>query len=310
MKALIAAVLAIPALLVTVDAASFHVLNRNNGSIISSGEKRGYLLYVPASYDRARPTPLVISLHGGATWPAVQRDITRWNRVAAEHGFIVVYPEGSGLHRGHHGGRQKRWNVNMGRGLQRDVQFISDLIDRLQATYNIDPTRIYADGLSNGGGMAFVLSCTLSDRIAAVGMVGSAQTLPWSWCKDERPVPMINFHGTADTFTPYRGGMSMVSHNHSFPGVAAWTSNWARRNRCSPAPVEKRVADDVTRIEYTNCTAPVLLYRIERGGHTWPRGKPMPKWMAGTTTESIDATREMWRFFRGQRLTRRSLRIE
>ena len=80
----------------------------------------------------------------------------------------------------------------------RDVRFISELIDKLEAAYNIDPARIYANGFSNGGGMAFVLSCTLSDRIAAVGMVGAAQTLPWSWCTDHRPVPMIAFHGTAD----------------------------------------------------------------------------------------------------------------
>ena len=31
---------------------------------------------------------------------------------------------------------------------------------------NIDRKRIYANGLSNGGGMSFVLSCTLADRIA------------------------------------------------------------------------------------------------------------------------------------------------
>ena len=57
-------------------------------------------------------------------------------------------------------------------GLTRDVRFISELIDTLEAAYNIDPARIYANGLSNGGGMAFVLSCTLSDRIAAVGHGG------------------------------------------------------------------------------------------------------------------------------------------
>ncbi len=63
--------------------------------------------------------------------------------------------------------------------LRKDVRFISDLVDELEKDYNIDPTRIYADGLSNGGGMAFVLSCKLSDRIAAVGMVAAAQMLPW-----------------------------------------------------------------------------------------------------------------------------------
>jgi polyhydroxybutyrate depolymerase len=44
-----------------------------------------------------------------------------------------------------------------------DVIFISELIDKLEASYNIDPARIYANGLSNGGGVTFALSCTLSE---------------------------------------------------------------------------------------------------------------------------------------------------
>src|SRR5437899_12772654 len=91
-------------------------------------------------------------------------------------------------------------------GLMRDVRFISELIDTLRAAYNIDRTRIYANGMSIGGGMAFVLSCTLSDRIAAVGMVSAAQSLAASWCTDPRPVPMIEFHWAADPIVPYGRG--------------------------------------------------------------------------------------------------------
>src|SRR3989475_7914632 len=90
----------------------------------------------------------------------------------------------------------------------RDVRFISALIDTLEAAYNIDPTRIYANGLSAGGGMAFVLSCTLSDRIAAVGLVAAAQPLDWSRCTDQRPVPVIAVHGDADPIRPDQGGPS------------------------------------------------------------------------------------------------------
>src|SRR5574341_1579817 len=83
-----------------------------------------------------------------------------------------------------------------------DVQFIADLIDTLAARYNIDRPRVYANGLSNGGGMAFAISCTLSDRIAAVGVVAPALFMRWSDCTDQRPVPMIAFHGTADRQVP------------------------------------------------------------------------------------------------------------
>jgi polyhydroxybutyrate depolymerase len=144
-----------------------------------------------------------------------------------------------------------------------------------------------------------VLSCTLSDRIAAVGMVGAAHLTPWSWCTDPRPVPMIAFHGTADGATPYNGGTSWVS-SRAFPDIPTWTANWARRNRCGPNPIESVVAADVTRLEYTNCAdeAAVVLYTILGGGHTWPGGGALPEWFVGTTSRSIDASSQMWAFFR------------
>ncbi len=299
-KMLIGAVLVIiglPVVLVLIAAGSIYVLNRTNGTIVSSGQKREYLLYVPRSYDPAKPTPLVISMHAAALWPAAQMGISQWNRVADEHGFIVVYPAGG------FGKLAKAWVMKSDARRMAEVRFISELIDTLEAAYNIDSTRIYANGLSNGGAMAFVLSCTLSHRIAAVGTVAAAQELPWSWCADNRPVPMIAFHGTADPLVPYNGGRSWASPI-SFPNVRTWTANWARRNRCGPNPIESVVAADVNRLEYTDCAddAAVVLYTIRGGGHSWPGGKPMPEWMVGPTSREIDATGLMWAFFGEHRL--------
>jgi polyhydroxybutyrate depolymerase len=285
--------ISLPVLLVLIDAGSFKVANRSNGSFVSSGQRREYLLHVPQSYDRAKPTPLVISMHGAGGWPVQQRDLSGWNRLADAQGFIVVYPsafEGAG---------PRIWHVDRGAGLMRDVRFISALIDTLEAAYNIDPTRIYANGISNGGGMTFVLSCTLSDRIAAVGMVAAAQTLPWSWCTDRRAVPMMAFHGTADPDIPYDGGSSWMAPD-SFPNVLAWTKSWSRRNQCGVMPVDSKVASDVRRLEYTRCAsdASVVLYTIKGGGHTWPGGERMPEWFVGSTSHSIDATGLMGAFFR------------
>ena len=157
--------------------------------------------------------------------------------------------------------------------------------------------------------MSFALSCTLSNRIAAVGMVAAAQTLPWVWCsgkreagsgtrETERPVPVISFHGTADPVVPYNGGSSWISPR-PFPSVTIWAANWANRNRCGPNPVESTVTPDVTRREYGQCAddAAVVLYTIRGGGHTWPGGMPLPEWLVGRTTNSIDATGLMWAFF-------------
>ena len=284
----------LPPLFVLVNAASFYSVNRTNGSIVTSaGQTREYILYVPGSYDRSKPTPLVISIHGAANWPSFQMNLSQWNGLADAHGFIVVYPAGEG-------GGPKTWHLRGERTPSRmpDVVFISELIDRLEASYNIDPARIYANGISNGGGVTFALSCTLSDRIAAFGPVAAAVTLPVDWCPDSRPAAMIAFHGTDDRFTPYNGSKVWLAPE-PFPSIPEWTAAWARRNRCAPTPVASAVASDVTRLEYTHCAddASVMLYTIEGGGHTWPGGPPLPEWLVGRTSRGVDATRLMWSFF-------------
>jgi polyhydroxybutyrate depolymerase len=291
------ALIGLPAAIVPIEAVSFYRTNRDNGSFVSSGEKREYLLYVPKSYNRSTPTPLVISMHGAGLWGASQRDISRWNELADAKGFIVVYPSGAG------GKGVRIWRAEPGEDLKKDVRFISALIDTLRASYNIDSSRIYANGLSNGGGMSFALSCELSNRIAAVGLVAAAQTLPWRFCTDQRPVPMIAFHGTEDPDVPYNGGSSWISAT-PFPNVPSWTAHWARRNRCASDPVDSAVALDVIRRTYRECAdaAPVVLYTIRGGGHTWPGGKRLPEWFAGRTTHSINATSLMWTFFSDHRL--------
>jgi polyhydroxybutyrate depolymerase len=305
-----AAVIGLPVALVLIVVVSFYALmsryasNRTNGTIVSSAQTRTYLLHVPRSYDPGKASPLVISLHAAALWPATQMEVSHWNRLADEHGFIVVYPSGTTLSGAGTGPLPFRvWLLRPEATAAANVRFISDLIDTLEAAYNIDPTKIYANGFSNGGAMTFALSCRLSHRLAAVGTVSAAQDQrPWSWCADSTPVAFINFHGTED-LVPYNGGEVALSPS-PFPSVLTWTANWAKRNQCAPNPIEAMVAADVIRLEYTNCStgAAVVLYTVKGGGHQWPGGKPLPEWLVGPASRTIDATRLMWAFFREHQL--------
>jgi polyhydroxybutyrate depolymerase len=263
-------------------------------TLISSGEKREYLLYVPRSYDPSKPAPLVITLHTSMSWPNSAMAISQWNRVADQEGFLVVYPGGTG-------GRAKSWEMAGSETPSRmpDVLFISQLIDKLEATYNIDKTRIYANGMSNGGGMAFVLSCTLSNRIAAVGIVSAGLDPGWDWCTDHRPVPVIAFHGTADPICPYNGGPSKLGGG-TFPSVPGFLANWSQRNHCGITPTQSTLTTDITRLQYIACAdnAAVALYTIHGEGHQWPGGKRVrAEWLVGPYSRSVDATRQMWTFF-------------
>jgi len=147
----LAGIVALVLAIVLIGALTFAIVNRTNGKIISSGETRRYLLHVPKNIDPSQPVPLVITIHGFAQWPANQSNVSQWNPIADREGFIVVYPSGTGF--------PKRWQAFPQQSFadSKDVVFISDLIDTLSAQYNIDSSRIYVNGLSNGGGMTFLL---------------------------------------------------------------------------------------------------------------------------------------------------------
>ena len=247
---------------------------------------------MPESYDPTVPTPLVISLHGFVEWPAHQMEISHWNDLADQYGFIVVYPSGTSF--------PLRWRAYRPSGsdtdLMVDVTFISDLIDKLSASYHIDATRIYANGLSNGGGMTFLLSCKLSERIAAIGSVAGAYLLPWEECNPSRQVPAILFHGTADPIVPFQGGPS-GSFDLPFPSIPEWADELAARNGCGKPALELSSSGDVSGIQYPDCSADVVFYTVAGGGHSWPGGKPLPKIITGYTSQDVDATRLMWDFF-------------
>lgn len=263
----VAVVVAVALLLPAAGWVAFQVLNRTNGEILTSGATRRFLLHVPESLPQDRSVPLVVDLHGFAQWPANQRDISNWDDLADEKGFIVVHPEGTGFPR--------RWASHSPDEPQtdRDVTFIADLIDHLSAEHPIDPDRIHVAGISNGGGMAFVLSCELSDRVASIGTVAGLFTHPWEACDRTRPVPLIAFHGLDDEIVPFAGG-----------------------------PLDGPLGG--TRWSDCDGGADVILHTIADGGHTWPGGDPLPEFIAGYTSPAIDATATTWEFFEDHPLRR------
>jgi len=263
---------------------------RTNGHISVNGERRSYILYVPKDLDTTKPVPLVISLHGFAGFPGNQVRVTQWNKLADEEGFIVVYPRGTGF--------PLHWRATNSQTVVNDLAFITALMDKLEGQYNIDPKRVYANGFSNGGGMAFALSCQLSDRIAAIGTVSGAYLFPWSECASQRAVPLISFHGTADPIVPYMGGPS-DSFDLPFAPLPDWIAAYASHAGCLSMPETLAPQGKASAIRYSGCHdgAEVIFYTLQDGGHSWPGSTGTPRFVGGETNHDIDATRLIWNFF-------------
>ena len=177
--------------------------------------------------------------------------------------------------------------------------FLSALIDQLWNEYDIDLSRVYSTGMSNGGYMSYQLACSLSDRIAAIASVtGSMTVITDSDCDPQRAVPVLQFHGTSDIVVNYNG----------IPGFSLPLEDvidyWVDQNGCATTPdttdIPNTDTTDNSTVElftYGNCAddTAVEFYKITGGGHTWPGAFPFG--VSGATNQDIQASPLIWEFF-------------
>ncbi len=264
--------------------------------------QRAYRVYLPTRYDGTTPLPLVLVFHGRFQ---NARDIAEWtdfNAASEEHGFIAVYPIGI---KGH-------WNDGriaipiMAAGNHDDVGFVKTLLAHLEATLAIDPTRIYATGMSNGAMFVQRLACELPGIFAAIGPV--AGTLPSNvapQCTPSQPVSVIEIHGTKDAYTHWDGG-SVRGLGGKTLSVPKTIAHWRQLDSCPSTPDinyhphrDQRDQTRVRRETYGPCRSDteVALYAIEGGGHTWPGGPDDPRIFSGRVNRDISATKLLLAFF-------------
>ncbi len=231
-------------------------------TISSGGIKRTFKLHIPHRYASDTATALVLNFHGRTSNAFAQEQLSEFSLLADEQGFIVVYPQATGS--------PSTWEdfPESGSGVD-DVQFTRDLIAHLSIELNIDPARIYATGLSNGGGMANRLACDLADRIAAIAPIAGGY-YDWEKCTPSRPVPVIAFHGQRDEIIPYYG--TNLEGVVNLPALPIWAADWAARNQCAPAPKHTSTGGVITTDSWSHCAngADVVLYSLTMEGHYWP----------------------------------------
>jgi polyhydroxybutyrate depolymerase len=267
------------------------------------GVPRHYRLHVPQGLDA--PAPLLIVLHGGGGSMRQMERFTGFTPIAEREGFIVVYPQGL----------EYRWNDGRdfeGSTESEDVAFIDGLIEHLLASQPIDPDRIYATGISNGGFMSFRLACQLSERIAGIAAVTASLSEDIAPdCAPQRPLKFLLINGTADPLLPYEGGTVTLPPDNAPRGEVRSAVDsvafWAAHNHCAPEPLFAALPDsnqhDDSQVEirtYAACEAATVLYTVVNGGHTWPGGEQyLPVAVIGGTNRDFDASETIWAFFAG-----------
>ncbi|MCH9685797.1 MAG: prolyl oligopeptidase family serine peptidase [Deltaproteobacteria bacterium] len=220
------------------------------------GVSRTYDLFVPTSYDPMALAPLVLNFHGLLGSPSQQASFSQFNGIAEGHSMLVAYPAGIGnsFNAGVCCGQASSSGVD-------DVGFARALVADVASKMCVDPRRVYATGMSNGGHMAHRLACEAADMFAATASVAGVLSLITP-CTPSRPVSMLQFHGTADTIVGY----------NSVPPVMPMMEAWAARNGCSGQPETTFDQGDIQCQTWPSCNGEVevSLCTIDGGGHCWP----------------------------------------
>ncbi len=265
-----------------------------------NGVSRTYLLYVPAGQNGKR-LPAFIMLHGSGSTGAQHERYSNFDAFAQTHGLVVMYPNGI----------DKHWNDGRVIGHEStndDIAFMKAMLAEVTAQGVIDPKRVYAAGISNGGFMAQHMACVMPDALAGIAVVAATQPVDAA-CPSARPMPVIFFHGTADKLVPFNGGpiAPQFGNRGSALSNAQAVAVWQKRNGCGAVQKTQLPTKNdqlAVTVETYSCPAGRGLENVivQDGGHTWPGAHQ--GWLAtkflGPVTGNIDANDTMWTFFQSQ----------
>ncbi|MER5260289.1 PHB depolymerase family esterase [Streptomyces sp. NPDC002855] len=236
------------------------------------GKKRVYTVHAPPGYSRTEKLPLVIAMHPYPADGAAAAAISGLSAKADKENFLVAYPDG--LNRG--------FNALICCGTEDDVGFIRTMTKRLTGTWNADPDRVYATGISNGGDMSFKLAVELPDTFAAIAPVSGGYLGPDSATDSympKTPVSVVTFIGGLD---------------EHYTGMGEGITAWQKRLSCKTSRPEKLKKKISRTTAECRDGSDVVVYRLADMGHSWPGG-------AGGSmsdpTAGIKATDLMWKFF-------------
>ena len=275
---------------------------------------RSYEVHVPAGLTA--PAPMVVVLHGCAQDAGAMRELTRFEELADQNGFVVVFPEQDAS-----ANIQRCWNWFLSSNQEREsgeTLILASIVQEVQSRVLIDSKRVHVTGLSAGGAMAVVLASTWPDLFASVGVASGCafKGMPCAQKANTEPadvlagyvvsamgfyahlIPLIAMQGDLDTTVPPENLPVLVGQwllagdkidDGQVNGSIASTASVKESGTSQGG-----LAYDIER--YAGPAKSVFLetWMVHGMGHAWSGG-PAVAW---SDPKGPDATAAMWAFMK------------
>jgi polyhydroxybutyrate depolymerase len=238
--------------------------------------------YLPLDRTAGQRLPVIVLLHGHSGNGGLITQEGDWEAAVEADHLIVLTPEGV----------QQSWNAGAccrlasTLGIQ-DEKFLDALVNDLRLRPEVDPSRIYMVGESNGGIMTYRYLCDHAAKLAGAASVVGTNI---DGCRPSAPIPIMHVAGTADAAVPYKGGRTSISialATKSFPPVVASVKKVAAAEGCGDTPAISSESSRVRIQDWSGCRngSKVRLVTVSGMAHEWPRA-PL-----------FDGTTQILRFF-------------
>lgn len=286
----------------TSDKVSSQISSKNVWSsgahkIVVDGIEREFLLDVPSQLQPN--SALVFVFHGYTDSARSIRRYSGFSKLVDTHGFVAVYPQGTRDSRGKTF-FQVGYSFHEKNSID-DVKLTRTLTDRLVKDLQLDPKLVFATGMSNGGDMSYFLASQDEPFVRAIAPVAGTMMKKWGGSFIPRArIPVLHVHGTADRITKWQGDLENRDGWGAYLSLDQVLAKWVdgmELEKVDVAETSSGNGSDQPRILRRRWSTDVddtvvQLYRIEDGGHVWPKHLDEPE----TTTAAV-----IWEFFSSYR---------
>jgi len=264
-------IVALANLVLLISALSDEIGNKEfaDRTSIIIGAERPAELFLPLANESDKSSGILINLHGYSGSSISQTTYTFLKESALAAGLAYVAPDGMKDRVGN-----RFWNASnaccdFAKSGVNDVEYIDSLIDEISDSYNLDKSRIYLFGHSNGHFMSYQYLCTAKNKVAAIAGLAGSMDLDPAQCAG-KSANVLHIHGDADATISYAGGALFAQ---SYPSVDEVVKRWSNNNQCS-ANTENELdviaamsGEETTSLTFDCSKGSLELWKINGGVH-------------------------------------------